>query len=79
MTDGPGTDPRTTPCTTLTFEQEVAAPLTALWEAWTAPAARAIWAAPSPAVRVELLEADTRVDGREASLCKAAGHPDIRC
>lgn len=79
MTDGPGTDPRTTPCTTLTFEQEVAAPLTALWEAWTAPTARAIWAAPSPAVRVELLEADTRVDGREASLCKAAGHPDIRC
>lgn len=64
---------------TLTFERDVAAPLTALWEAWTAPTARAIWAAPSPAVTVEFLEADTRVGGREVSLCKAEGHPDIRC
>ncbi len=64
---------------TLTFEQEVAAPLPTLWEAWTAPAARAVWAAPAPSVTVEFLEADTRVGGREVSLCKVAGDPDIRC
>ncbi|RWK44068.1 MAG: ATPase, partial [Mesorhizobium sp.] len=50
-----------------------------LWKAWTAPAARAIWAAPSPSVAVEFLEADTRVGGREISLCKTEGQPDIRC
>ena len=27
---------------TLTFERDVAAPLAVLWEAWTAPAARAV-------------------------------------
>jgi uncharacterized protein YndB with AHSA1/START domain len=64
---------------TLTFERDVAAPLAVLWEAWTAPAARAIWAAPSPSVTVEFLEADTRVGGREVSLCKVEGQPDIRC
>jgi len=64
---------------TLTFERQVAAPAETLWQAWTAPAARAIWAAPSPAVTVEFLEADTRVGGREVSLCKVEGHPDIRC
>ena len=64
---------------TLTFERDVAAPTTVLWEAWTAPAARAIWTAPSPSVTVEFLEADTRVGGREVSLCKEEGHPDIRC
>ena len=64
---------------TLTFERNVAAPLATLWEAWTAPAARAVWAAPSPSVTVEYLEADTRVGGREVSLCKVEGHPDIRC
>ncbi|TIU90144.1 MAG: ATPase, partial [Mesorhizobium sp.] len=64
---------------TLTFERDVGAPLAVLWEAWTAPAARAIWAAPSPTVTVEFLEADTRVGGREISLCKAEGQPDIRC
>ncbi len=64
---------------TLTFEREMAAPLTTLWEAWTAPAARAIWAPPSPSVTVEFLEADTRVGGREISLCKAEGHDDVRC
>nr|WP_227418505.1 SRPBCC family protein [Roseitranquillus sediminis] len=57
----------------------MAAPPNALWEAWTAPAARAVWAAPSPSVSVEFLEADTRVGGREVSLCKVAGEPDIRC
>lgn len=64
---------------TLTFERDVAASLTALWEAWTAPAARAVWASPFPAVTVEFLEADTRIGGREISLCKVEGQPDIRC
>jgi uncharacterized protein YndB with AHSA1/START domain len=44
-----------------------------------APAARAVWAAPTPSVAMEFLEADTRVGGREVSLCKVAGQPDIRC
>jgi uncharacterized protein YndB with AHSA1/START domain len=64
---------------TLTFERQVAAPVAALWEAWTAPAARAIWASPAPSVTVELLEAETRVGGREVSLCRVEGEPDIRC
>lgn len=64
---------------TLTFQRDVAAPLSALWHAWTAPAARAVWAAPTPAVAIEFLEADTRVGGREVSLCKVEGQPDIRC
>jgi uncharacterized protein YndB with AHSA1/START domain len=64
---------------TLTFERDVAAPPAVLWEIWTAPAARAIWAVPSPSVTVAFLEADTRVGGREVSVCKAEGHPDIRC
>ncbi len=64
---------------TLTFEREVDAPVSALWQGWTAPAARAVWAAPSPEVTVEFLEADTRVGGREVSLCKVDGEPDIRC
>jgi uncharacterized protein YndB with AHSA1/START domain len=64
---------------TLTFERNVAAPVSVLWQAWTAPAARAVWAAPTPSVTVEFLEADTRVGGREVSLCKVEGQPDIRC
>jgi len=64
---------------TLAFEREVAAPAETLWHAWTAPAARAVWAAPSPSVTVDFLEADTRVGGREVSLCKVEGRPDIRC
>jgi uncharacterized protein YndB with AHSA1/START domain len=64
---------------TLTFERSVAAPVSVLWQVWTAPAARAVWAAPAPSVTVEFLEADTRVGGREVSLCKVAGEPDIRC
>lgn len=64
---------------TLAFERLVAAPVETLWQAWTAPAARALWAAPTPAVTVEFLEADPRVGGREVSLCKVAGQPDIRC
>ena len=64
---------------TLSFERQVTAPRTTLWQAWTAPAARAVWAAPAPSVTVEFLEADTRVSGREISLCKVDGQPDIRC
>ncbi|WP_202909526.1 SRPBCC domain-containing protein, partial [Alkalilacustris brevis] len=64
---------------TLSFERQVEAPVTTLWEAWTAPAARAVWAAPTPSVTVEFLEADTREGGREVSLCKVEGQPDIRC
>ncbi len=64
---------------TLTFERQVAAPVAALWQAWTAPEARALWAAPAPSVTVEFLEADPAVGGREVSLCKVAGQPDIRC
>jgi uncharacterized protein YndB with AHSA1/START domain len=64
---------------TLTFERKVAAPVSALWQAWTAPAARAVWASPSPSVKVEFLEADTKVGGREVSLCKVDGQPDIKC
>lgn len=64
---------------TLTFERNAAAPVETLWQAWTAPAARAVWAAPSADVTVEFLEADSRVGGRERSLCKADGQPDIQC
>lgn len=64
---------------TLTVARDVAAPRAVLWQAWTAPSARAIWAAPSPAVTVRFLEADTRVGGREVSLCHVEGQPDIRC
>jgi len=64
---------------TLTFERQVAAPAETLWQAWTAPAARAVWAAPSPSVAVAFLEADTRVGGREVSLCKVEGQAEIRC
>jgi uncharacterized protein YndB with AHSA1/START domain len=64
---------------TLTFARELAAPVSVLWKAWTEPAARQIWAAPTPSVTVEFLEADSRLGGREVSLCKVAGQPDIRC
>lgn len=64
---------------TLTFERAVAAPVATLWQAWTAPAARAAWAAPAPSVTVEFLSSDPRIGGREVSLCRVAGQPDIRC
>lgn len=60
---------------TLTFERNVAAPVSVLWQAWTAPAARAVWAAPTPAVEVAFLEADTRIGGREVSLCRWKASP----
>ncbi len=66
-------------CTTLTFERQVGAPVATLWQAWTAPASRAIWAAPAPEVAVEFVEADSRVGGREVSICRVAGEPDVRC
>ncbi|HJU37993.1 MAG TPA: SRPBCC family protein [Tahibacter sp.] len=72
-------DPAAGRFATLTFERDIAAPLAVLWQVWTAPAARAVWAAPTPSVVVEFLEADTRVGGREVSLCKVEGQPDIRC
>ncbi len=62
----------------LTFERAVAAPVATLYAAWTSPAARAVWAAPTPEVTVEFLESDARGGGREVSLCKVAGQPDIR-
>ena len=64
---------------TLSFSRSVAAPAATLWQGWTAPAARAIWAAPSAEVTVTFLEADTAVGGREVSLCHVAGQEDIRC
>ncbi len=64
---------------TLTFQRDVAVPPSVLWTVWTAPAARAAWSAPSPSVTVDYLETDTKVGGREISLCKVADCPDIRC
>lgn len=63
---------------TLTFHRPVTAPVATLYAAWTSPAARAVWASPAPEVTVEFLEADSRVGGREVSLCKVVGQPDIR-
>ncbi|TCM52726.1 uncharacterized protein YndB with AHSA1/START domain [Rhizobium sp. PP-F2F-G48] len=64
---------------TLTFERIIGAPRAVLWEAWTAPALRAVWASPSPAVEVTFLQAETGIGGREISLCKVEGEPDRRC
>lgn len=64
---------------TLDFSQPVAAPVDTLWSVWTAPAARAIWAAPDPSVTVEFLYSDPVEGGRERSLCKVAGQPDLLC
>jgi len=63
---------------TLSFGRSVSAPVATLWQAWTAPAARAVWSPPAPGVTVEFLEADSRVGGREVSLCKVEGTPDVR-
>lgn len=62
---------------TLSFERQIAAPVQTLWEVWTAPAARALWSAPSPEVTVEYLQAERGVGGRERSLCKVAGAPVV--
>lgn len=62
----------------LEFERTAAVPVATLWQAWTAPAARAVWSPPAPGVTVEFLEADSRIGGREVSLCKVEGMPDVR-
>ncbi len=62
---------------TLSFTREVAAPLATLWQAWTAPAARAVWGSPGPGVTIEVLEADSRIGGCETSICRSAGTPDV--
>jgi len=64
---------------TLSFERQVAAPVETLWQVWTAPAARIIWAAPTPAVTLRFLEAQTGPGGQEVSICTEPGAPDIRC
>lgn len=69
----------TAPFAMLDFRRRIAAPLPTVWQAWTAPAARALWAAPSPDVTVEFLTAETRVGGAEVSICKVAGQPDVSC
>jgi uncharacterized protein YndB with AHSA1/START domain len=65
------------PFATLTFEREVSAPIGTLYQAWVAPAARAVWAPPAPGVTVEFLESDARVGGREVSICRFPGTPDV--
>lgn len=62
---------------TLTFQREIAAPVATLWQAWVAPAARAVWSPPAPGVTVEYLEADSRIGGREVSICRVDGYPDV--
>jgi len=64
---------------TLSFDRKVDAPVSTLWQAWTAPAARAVWSAPSPEVTVEILHSDPQVGGREVSICRGPRPPDIRC
>lgn len=66
-------------CATLTFERTIAAPATTVWQVWTAPAARALWASPGPGISVEVLETDPRPGGHEVSICRAEGTPDVRC
>jgi len=63
---------------TLRFERQVDVPVATLWQAWTSPTARAIWAPPAPDVIVTFLEADTQVGGREVSVCAVLGQPDVR-
>lgn len=62
----------------LAFERKIAVPVGTLWQAWAAPTARAVWSPPAPGVTVEFLEADSRIGGREVSLCKVEGMPDVR-
>lgn len=63
---------------TLRFAREVAAPLATLWQVWIAPAARAVWSPPSPDVAVVQLEADSRIGGRDLSICRVADLPDVQ-
>jgi uncharacterized protein YndB with AHSA1/START domain len=66
------------PFATLSFERAVAAPVGTLYQAWVAPAARAVWAPPAPGVTVEFLESDARIGGRELSICRFPGTPDVQ-
>jgi hypothetical protein len=64
---------------TLTFTRKVAAPVATLWQAWTSPAARAVWAAPAPGVTVEYsLRPMPASAVAKVSLCGWTGDPDIR-
>lgn len=72
-------DPKGDRFATLAFDRAVDAPVTVLRQAWTAPAARAVWSAPSPEVTVEILESDPRPGGREVSICRGPRPPEIRC
>jgi uncharacterized protein YndB with AHSA1/START domain len=65
------------PFATLTFERAVAAPLGTLYQAWISPAARAVWAPPAPGVTVEFLQSDARIGGKEVSICRFPGTPDV--
>jgi uncharacterized protein YndB with AHSA1/START domain len=65
------------PFATLGFERTVAAPIGTLYQAWVAPAARAVWAPPAPGVTVEFLQSDARIGGREVSICRFPGTPDV--
>jgi uncharacterized protein YndB with AHSA1/START domain len=62
---------------TLSFDRHLPVPVATLWEVWSAPAARAIWAPPVPEASVEFVEAETRLGGREVSICRVEGHADI--
>lgn len=64
---------------TLRFTQAYDAAPDRLWRAWTDPQARMRWSAPNPDVTVEFLEWGTREGGREVSLCRVKGAPDVRC
>jgi uncharacterized protein YndB with AHSA1/START domain len=64
---------------TLTFHRRLSATPLQVWLAWTDPGLRALWAAPNPSVTVDVLSAETRPGGREVSICRVAGEPDIRC
>lgn len=66
------------PFATLSFERQITAPVQTLWEIWISPAARTLWAAPTPEVTVEFLQSARGIGGREVSLCKIAGEPDVR-
>ena len=72
-------EPKSVRFETLAFERRVAAPLATLRQAWIAPAARAVWSAPSPEVTVEILASDPQVGGREVAICRGPRPPEIRC
>jgi uncharacterized protein YndB with AHSA1/START domain len=72
-------DPAAGAHATMTFLRDVAAAPDRVWAAWSDPAARAAWSSPGSGVTVDCLEAGTVEGGREVSVCRSAGDPDIRC